>query len=223
MRTAIVVGLVTLAIARPFWPAQEHAKAVRSGFGAVEGRVIDAEAHPVSGAKVYATHGGGSLGRPPSTYTDDKGKFLLSPVPVGRNTLHASKETEGYPDTFFAFYDQGPEGIIEVNIHDKTVEQGVVVRLGPKGGRLRGKILDAETGRSLVGARIVLARVDDSNKFLNFGPDSPDGRFSVVVPPVRFRLRVSAKGFEDWDYGTALQLASGEVKELTISLRPSRK
>ena len=223
MRTAIVVGLIALAIAPPFWPAQEHAKAVPSPFGAAEGGVIDAEGHPVSGAKVYATHPGGSLGRPPSTYTDDKGKFFLSRVPVGTNTLHASKEAEGYPDTFFAFYDQGSEGIIDVNIHDKKVEQGLVVRLGPKGGRLRGQILDAKTRRPLVGARIVLTRLDDPNKFLNVGPDSPDGKFSVVVPPVGFSFSVSAKGYENWNYGNALQLSSGEVKELTISLRPSNK
>jgi hypothetical protein len=223
MGTVILVASMALAMALPFRAHPQNAGALPRGFGAVEGQVIDAQSQPVSGAKVYATDLAAFPGRLPSTRTDRSGRFFLGPLPVGRTTLHASKEAAGYPDTFFAFFDQGSEGITQLQVRNQKVEQGVVVRLGPKGGRLEGQIVDAKTGRPLVAARIALTRIAEPKKFINLGPDSADGRFSVVVPAVAFSVTVSAKGYERWDYGKPLELASGEVKKLRIALHPSKK
>lgn len=201
----------------------------RSGFGAIEGQVVDAEGDPVSGATVYASNVGHLSGRQPTTYTSEKGGFFLESVPVGRNIVHASKESQGYPNTYFAFFAADAGTVPEVRVYDKKVTRGVVVRLGPRAGTLEGQILDAETRRPVLNATILLTRADNPRIFISRGPEYPDARFHVLVPPVGFRMQVSAAGYEDWHYAKdsskhqLVRLASNETRNVIILLHPINK
>ena len=103
-------------------------------FGSIEGTVIDLDGKPVAGATVTA---GGRL----STTSDSAGKFTLRDMPSGDALLYAHKESEGYPDHFFAFFNTGHPWI-RAKVEVGRVTQGVTIQLGEKAAYLNIKMTD---------------------------------------------------------------------------------
>ena len=120
---------------------------------------------------------------------------------------------------------------MNVSAHQAT--RNVVIALGPKAALLVGRIIDGTTGRAIIGAQIILRRAEDPERtMLMTGPNRGGitGGFDLLVPTVPFMISVKAAGYEEWAYSGdgedkhagALQVAAGEMRELTIRLRPAK-
>jgi hypothetical protein len=219
MRTHVALELVFVAMVQLPGLASGQQQAIPPGYGAIQGKVVDSNGNPVAGAMVYVFNVAHPSGRQATAYSNAQGGFYLVPVAAGRYNVRASKEASGFPDTFFAFYEGAGGTAPGVTVHDGKITKDVLVKLGRTGGTLRGQILDARTRQPVVGASIVLKREDDPRNWLSLGPESPTARFAILVPTVPFTVAVSAPGYANWDYGRAIQLGSGESKELVVLLR----
>jgi hypothetical protein len=137
--------------------------------------------------------------------------------------VHVSNERQGYPDTYFAFFHQSPQATPEVRVEDGRVTKGVIVRLGAKGGTLLGKVLDAQSRKPIVNSTIILTRQDDAKIYFATGPEYPEAAFHILVPPVRFTMKVLAAGYEDWRFAGAVSIPPDGSKEIIVLLRPVSK
>src|SRR6266545_2479427 len=72
--------------------------------GAIQGRVLNPEGRPVSGAEVHALRSDLTTGKLPAAYTDNRGRFLIEDLIPGRYTVSAAKNEDGYPNTSSAFH-----------------------------------------------------------------------------------------------------------------------
>ena len=197
--------------------------------GGIEGIVLDQHAAPVPGIKVFPFPDCCFQGPkwPPSSITDVSGKFSLVEIQPGSYRVSAVNETQYYPDTNLTFY-EGEVRYPVVEVQGGQVVRDVVVRLGPKAARLRGKIVDAKTGLGLVRASIGFYETKGEQLYLGIGPHK-GGEFDVLVPSTKaFRMRVSAPGYETWFYGSdgpeehakPMHLAPAAVKEILVRVRP---
>jgi hypothetical protein len=202
-------------------------------FGAIEGRVVDASGKPLAGAVVEVrpadqTAASGAL---PVAYTNDEGRFFLDGVTPGTHMIYASKEDDGYPSTFLAFFVADATTIPKVTVHNKQVTEGTLVRLGPKAARLFGRVVDGRTGQPVEEAEIILYREDNPDNYFSFGLNADGGRFQRLIPSIGFRMKVSSPGYEDWYYNGIASREQAEVirvepntsKELLISLTPLKR
>jgi hypothetical protein len=103
-------------------------------------------------------------------------------------------------------------------------EANMTIRLGPKGGVVRGyvcakgksKECDVETGFP---ATVTICRADDAHACI----DVTGRHFRTLVPPnTDLTLKVVAAGFKMWTYagakGVPLRLHSAEELDLTIAM-----
>lgn len=219
MRAHVLRGVSLLLALCTANLAQRSEQNIPSGFGAIEGRVLDAEGKPMANAKVHAepldTVANGLVAYATS---NAKGEFFLDRVAMGANMVFASKEQDGHPNTLFAVFATDLTGIPKVFVEEGEVTRGVVVRLGPKGGKLRGRITDSQTGLPVKTSRIRLSREDTPSLEFSTNPDE-QGQFKFALPPRPFRIEVVAEGYKKWVSETIL-LPSGSKKELPVSLDP---
>jgi hypothetical protein len=202
--------------------------------GGVEGRVVDGTGNPIAGALVnalYVNQPGQSRqgAAPASARSDEFGRFFLNDLRAGTYLIYASKEADGYLSSFFPFFITDPATMPpRVSVFERQITQNIVLQLGAKAARLVGRILDAETTRPVERAEIMLSREDDPKNFILTGPNKAGGIFQLQVPSVPFRIKVSARGYEDWYYGgdgtrqhaAPIQLIPNTTKELIVNLRP---
>src|SRR5438046_2896446 len=74
-------------------------QAIAGNCGSIEGRVLDKNGLPVSGAKVYSEatdHPSGPNSARASSETDSKGRFFIGCAEPGRNGVGVTKEDEYY-------------------------------------------------------------------------------------------------------------------------------
>ncbi len=190
-------------------------------FGSVEGIVIDQDGKAVAAASVEAR-----VDREPRrtnlfTTSDSAGKFALRDIPSGDVFLYAHKESEGYPDQFFAFFKTGDLSMVRVKVEGGQASQGVTIRLGEKAAYLNIELTD-ENGTRL-GGQLTFTRDDQPGHYQR----GTSGAESMMVPPVPFRLTVEAMGYESWHYGGEnwqgnsglIALKSGQSLNLAVRLR----
>ncbi|HEV7858392.1 MAG TPA: carboxypeptidase regulatory-like domain-containing protein [Pyrinomonadaceae bacterium] len=202
--------------------------------GGIEGRVVDVTGNPIAGALVNALYvnqpGQSKPGEAPAmARSDEFGRFFLNDLRAGTYLLYAGKEEDGYLSSFFPFFitDSGT-ATPRVSVFERQITQNVVLQLGAKAARLVGRILDAETTRPIERAEIMLSREDNPKNFILTGPNKAGGIFQLQVPSVPFRIKVSARGYQDWYYGSdgtrehaaPIQLIPNTTKELIVNLRP---
>src|SRR6266545_82118 len=222
----LVVVIVSYGVIRSQHIHQNRA----TRTGAIQGRVLNPEGRPVSGAEVHALRSDLTTGKLPAAYTDNRGRFLIEDLIPGRYTVSAAKNEDGYPNTSSAFHSFGRVNAPQVSVDSQKVTPGIVIRLGPKAARLVGYIVDVETNKAiqnLQNVQVTLRRVDHPDYAYSTGPNL-EGRFDLLVPSVPFTISVKALGYEVWHYrkdgskeqAEALQLAPNTTKQLIISLRP---
>ncbi len=208
--------------------------------GGMSGTVVDPAGRPAAGLTVYAFRPDRVGERVGTLATSDaEGHFLISGLAPGKYNLSACNEAEGYPDRIYYFYET-TEPFPEVEVQPEEVTSGVMVRLGPKGGWVVGRVIDSETGRGLRVAGIIFYRADSTQEFMEGGPNAlvwdkhatDLSQFKILVPSNKpFRMKVTAPGRETWYYspdGTeqhaaAIRLAPGQTKEVVVPLRPTKK
>ncbi len=206
-----------------------------SQLGAIEGRVLDGSGNPLSGATVTASPAnlpaaGASTLIFYAAHTDSEGKFYISDIAPGSYKVSAAKEDEGYPRSSIPLFSAGANAVQTVTVQPQRITVGVTIQLGPKAGRLVGKIVDADTGRPVPEAEIMIMRADNPLNYHITGPNRPGGDFQILVPPVPLRIKVTAPGYQEMYVGSSdagaqdglVQVASGETRELVISLRRRR-
>jgi hypothetical protein len=231
--TALVFSAIILAAAISY-PAKRNGLSQKTerGFGAISGFVIDENGHPVALANVYSMPSSQPTnGRVMSVQTDKDGKFLLQSVPPGLNTVHAYKEDDGYPDTFFAFYVTDRRAIPQVTVYQQQVAN-VVVQLGPKAGKMVIQVFDVDTNERIDNAAVELKRPGDPNAYVSLSciPSETSGSCEILVPPLPTNIKASKSGYAEQDLTGQLgsqtgvaTLTPGETKHLTIHLRRIRK
>ena len=233
---------VTAEVRRPaVRPSARRALSTRteidipSQLGAIEGRVLDGDGKPLSGATVTASPANlPAAGASSITFyvarTDSDGKFYISDVAPGSYKLSAAKEDEGYPRSSIPLFVSGPNATQTVTVQPQRITVGVTIQLGPKAGRLAGKIVDAETGQPIPDAEIMIVRADNTSNYHITGPNRPGGDFQILVPPVPLLIKVTAPGYQDMYLGDSgvnssgglIQVTSGATRDLIISLRRRR-
>jgi carboxypeptidase family protein len=213
-----------------------HLPSDAEGLGCISGIVLDAEGRPVGQAKVEAE----DIHRPqagiiPTTTTTEYGTFTLCDLSPGSYTVVASKEQDYYPNPLYTFYSDG-KSLPEVPLKTNENLENIVVRLGPRGARLKGRIIDAVTGDPVItkepqsGPPISKANIDfyeakNPQPYMGMGTNI-EGEFNVLVPIKPFRMKVSAPGYKTWYYGDdgseerakAILLPPASTKELTVVL-----
>lgn len=201
-------------------------------YGAIEGRVLDAESNPLAGAMVdlhpiEETVIAGSL---PVAYTDEQGRFFLDGVIPGTHMIYASKEEAGYSSSYLGFFID-PSVVPKVTVYNKQVTEGVILRLGSKAARLAARIVDAETNQPVEDAEVILYRTENPDDYFSFGLNQSGGRFQQLIPSLPLKMKVTAPGYEDWFYGengtqekqSVIEVAPNTTKELLIALRQSKR
>ena len=197
--------------------------------GVIEGQVVDVDGAPVAGVTVSPRyHGAGSFLLAESK-TSAEGRFRLESVLPGWVRLTTSKAEDGYPNTSWTgMFDPNDPEPPEVFVRAGETTSGVLVRLGPKCGKVTGTILDASTGKPLLTARLRLAR-EDTREDLTMGPDE-NGAFLFALPDLDYTLEVTAPHFESWRSDKDaeqipvqhIRVSQGDVLRLKIALDPAR-
>lgn len=196
--------------------------------GSIKGEVVDATGSPITGAKVFdEPMEAVRIGKDHFVTSDEKGRFLLNDVPVGKTMVIATKVEDGYPDARFAVF-SGNESFPVVLVRGDQTISAVVVKLLTKGGILTGKVLDARTSLAVRNARVTLSRLDHSNWLIETDVES-DGTFEFVIPAMPMHLSIKATGFKDWNYEEStfsrnhapLTLRSQSKQEIPIYLEPT--
>jgi hypothetical protein len=182
--------------------------------------VLSPDGQPISGASVYAVKSDFTTGRLPVFPTNDRGEFTIPNLTPGTYKVSAAKEDDGYPPTDYEFYASNGVNALRIAVYEGQTTSQVVVNLGPKAAKLVGKVIDAATDKLVKDVQIIVRRTDNPDNSFTIVPDV-NGKIEVLVPPVPFTVEVSAPGYEK-RHLASLQLSSGEIKRLDITLHPAR-
>jgi len=204
--------------------AAGFSQAPGSGRGSIEGTVLDGNGVPLHHAVVYALPEEEML-KPIFVTTDETGKFILKDIPAGNVYVSAYKESDGYPYNFFSFFAMPGEQKPKVEVKSGETTKDVVVHLGAKAAYLNILIANEQGDPLDEGVQLIFTRLDVPGYYQT----AVKTRKSLQVPPVPFRLRAEAKGYETWHYGGEkwegneglISLKSGESLSVSIRLRPS--
>lgn len=200
--------------------------AVDERQGRVGGTVIYENGRPTKGATVSASPlDGGLIGKVPSADTDDLGHFQINRLWLGRYSVTARKENEGYPDTDSGFYNENK--VAPITLSFSHLSANVTIVLGPKAGILRGTVADAVTGAPLDPC-VDFHIASDPNNFLS-GTGLVKAQYRVLVPHDRdVIMKIWREGYLPWYFpgvrnkaeALPLHLKSGEERTLHIRLQP---
>jgi hypothetical protein len=142
---------------------------VQRRTGKIEGRVLDLVGMPVANATVYVLENG----RSPAATTAANGDFVIMNVGVGEHRVFAYKESENYPNPLWSFYEEarGLERFPVIYVND-NYSIPVVIKLGPKSGKLLMRVVDATTGKPVSGASVEMNHEGKPRTLFKPGPPS---------------------------------------------------
>jgi hypothetical protein len=139
--------------------------------------------------------------------------------------ITASKLDDDYPSSFNPFYYPADAYSTYVHVRENQAAPFATIYLGPKAGKLAGRIVDAETGLSVSNAQISLCRSEIPKYCHRVDIKHPNGQFETLIPSAPITILVSAAGYKDWlgaegagRQPMTLQVASGETRVLSVSL-----
>jgi hypothetical protein len=185
----------------------------QTGSATINGIVRDLSGAPIAEANVYGIDSE-NIKRRISTTTDSAGRFRFSNLRPGTYELRAYKESEGYPDTFFAFFYAGnSKNWKSVRVDSGRTLEGFMLQLGPKYARLKLLIMD-EKGNS-VGGGVWFRRAQDVKRIYGVGV-APNAE--LLVPPVPFRFEIEKEGYALWR-SKLITLQSGQTLSITARLK----
>lgn len=158
----------------------------------VTGTVQDGNGSPISGANVQAILESDYKKQFPDI-TDSNGRFAISELPAGTFFLQAYKESDGYPQSFFAFFSRPGMQFPSITLKPGEAISGAVIKLGAKAARINLDIA-SQDGKPL-DAALSFSRPDVVNGSYSVGVNS---KTSLLVPPVPFKLTVESNGYKPW-------------------------
>jgi hypothetical protein len=168
----------------------------------VAGRLLDADGAPVAGARVSLRAGALAL----ETDTDEQGGYRFADVPVGPAELAA--EADGYQPLSFdaAIAADAPA------LPDQVLERIPL-------GQLRGLALSFR-GRPIA-AQIRVVSLDQEDAPPHELSAGADGRFTLDLPPGRYEVRVSARGYAPQE--RTVEVAADGVMILNLDLHRAKR
>jgi hypothetical protein len=201
--------------------------------GSVDGTVIDAEGKPVAGAVVYASIHVPGHHFAPKLITGPTGRFEFGNMQWGPYFITAGRAGEGpawYPLLCPEFLG-GNRPLFEVDLAPGHATATMTIRLGPKAGRVTGKVTDARTSAPLPNSGSELKWASDPSNVVRspMGDGPSDAKFSIAIPSNTDVLwKVLRDGYQTWYYpgttdesaATALRLRPGQVTSIAIRLQP---
>ena len=200
--------------------------------GVISGTVLDEQGQPINGAQIVITtwriSADGSTqgqGKDGGT-TDGTGRFRVDHVPMGKISVEASKQDEGY-----APHSSGPSGSETVTLTADQPVAEVVLKMGPKAGMLLPTVKDKRTGEPINDFLVhwVVFDPDEPNQSSSGSAGVSRWTRSVTLPPGKdLIVTISKRGYKNWLYRDPsdpsrpafLRLQSGEQKELAVELEP---
>jgi hypothetical protein len=186
--------------------------------GALEISIQDLNGKPVPEATVYAIYSERVGGRVPRYTADAEGKVSIRNLSPGTYEIHAFKESEGYPDTFFSFFINGNQKAWKVvDVYADRITY-LKLQLGPKYATLKLFVTD-ENGKPS-GGSMTFVRLDDPTRPYRRGGDL-SGTVTMLVPSVPFRFDIQKDGYRVWR-SKVIRLKSDEVFSMQVHLERSR-
>jgi hypothetical protein len=199
--------------------------------GTISGTVLDENGQPFKGVQVCtymrdAPSGSKeSRGDCPAATTDGAGQFRIDHVKMGATSVEAIKPEDGY----IAF--AGTSVIEEVTLTPNQLSATVVLKLGPKAGRVIPTVTDKFTGAPITDFEVgwTIFNSDAPNSSISGGQPIRKGIRGAIVPPEKdLVLTIYARGYKKWIYHDPsdpsrpafLRLRGGEEKELVVELEP---
>lgn len=193
----------------------------------IEGVVVDKDDQPIADANVCAW-GTAMAGILPCGQSKQDGHFVIDVHGRGTYTITAEKPEQGYPQAIWGFYGKRFAEFQRVIVGDTVTVPPVIVKLGPKAGRVIFRILD-ETNKPLEQGSITVCRVGEPRSCWSKSAAFPGGKYELLTPDVPFTVQFETWEAVGWLKRTAfdesgvllevLQLELGEVKEMTVRLR----
>jgi len=150
----------------------------------VAGVVVDDTGKPVVGARITVKLKN-SIG---TTFSDDKGGYLIVKVPIGR-TVNGKTELDDTGAEITAEVANKKPGSVTLTLGKGTnaVPQITLDPMLPP-GQLRAVIINVGTSRPIAGASVTIQPGDIT------ATSGADGKFTVDLPPGQYKITVTAKG-----------------------------
>ncbi len=173
----------------------------------ISGRVTDSSGKPLHGAKVWAFGSGetGYVSR--RTETDEEGRYEI--VSLSSGSYKVRTRLKGYSR-------ERTEGV-------EPPAEDIDFVLS-SGGRIAGRVLDRESGRSVTRFRYMTDQAPYSKKILfKYGKEqvSEDGTFETKpLDPGDYAVTVSADGYAP-ERVEGIEVESGKTVQVDIRLRPA--
>lgn len=180
-------------------PAQTYQPALVESDGAIQGRVLNDQGKPVSGASVVALPLGAGGGLVPVTHTDKRGRFLFRGMSKKEYGLYAFKEEKGL---ILAHHFSNDPRLVKVTLQDNETIKDVELQLLPRQARVLGQMVDSETGLPVATGELKLCHfgavscvVGSSDECVFLPANRPQGGFWYLAPSnISLTLKVSVPG-----------------------------
>ena len=199
--------------------------------GTISGTVLDENGQPFKGVLVCtwmrdAPAGSReSRGDCPAATTDQAGQFRIDHVAMGATGVEAIKPEDGY----VAFAGTSVSEVVTLTPNQRSAT--VVLKLGPKAGRLIPSVTDKFTGKPVIDFEVswTIFDSDAPNSSSSGGQAIHRGIGGAIVPPKKYLvLTISARGYKRWFYHDPsdpsrpafIRFQPGEEKELPVELEP---
>lgn len=242
-RIAVVVVTVMLAVSgfHVLTKTPEPQSVSAGKPGEIVGRVVDLQGQPVPKAKVHVRLvGANPTGRIIFYWADAEGNFSIKGLASGEYDIFVSKEEDGFPDTDFFFYSSKQTSVAQASVTGQQPPPFVTVPIGPKAGRITGRVVNAVTGAPIGNATMRFSRPENQYMVLIASPHLADdarpyqpgdeGAFNFLLPAAPLTIKVTAPGHVPWNYRSPgsnkqmdlLTLEPGKTMEMVIRMRPVR-
>jgi hypothetical protein len=199
--------------------------------GTINGTVLDEDGQPFKGVQVCtwmrdAPAGSReSRGDYPVVTTDQAGQFRIDHVAMGATGVEAIKPEDGY----VAFAGTSVREVVTLTPDQRSAT--VVLKLGPKAGRLIPSVTDKFTGKPVIDFEVswTIFDSDSPTSCSSGGQAIRQGIRGAIVPSEKYLvLAISASGYKKWFYcdpsdpsrPAFIRLQPGEEKELLVELEP---
>lgn len=183
----------------------------------VVGYVTDGDYRPVAGAEVCANPHGPVVGIIPLGVSESDGSFALDVWWPGTYTISIEHIAEGYPDATSGFYGKFFGELPVITVGESNELKPVVVRVGPKAGRVVFKIVDDRNGRPVRGGLVEVCRTDNPRMCIGRSTAFPRGRYEMLTPEVAFTIKFSVWG-KDWEGRQAVDEDDMPLELLRVDL-----
>jgi hypothetical protein len=188
----------------------------------ISGELRDDAGQLFSGATVCAIPTDGTVVRVRDKIcgqTDQSGKFVVRLTTAGKYQVIAEKMSDGYMPSYIPFYRNPRILIPEVIVGDQNPNPSLSLVLGPKSGLITGKVIDEASDVPVQDFVVWVYQARTANAHTHeVVKGSRSGRFRIFAPPVPFRLRVVAEGYENWVMGGGVLVSASGARKAAGSL-----